>query len=398
MAQSPVDSGIHEYLAQDRVIWGMPAAQAVVDECTRRGAQRVMIVASRSLNQGTDVVARIREALGEGHVGTFDGCREHTPRDTVIAAADAAREWRPDLIVTIGGGTAIDTVKVMQVALAHGVTRAADLHPFRMGAAPEESRPSATAEPMHCRQIVVSTTLGAAEFSDFAGCTDTERGIKDGFHGRTIGAAAVILDPAITRHTPATLWLSTGIRGIDHAVEAICSSVRSPLIEATCLQALRLFAQGLPRTLSDPQDLQARLQCQQAAWLAGLAILRVPFGASHGIGHSLGAVTGMAHGYTSCVMLPHVMRFNLDVTRERQAMIAQALAGGTPSADPAEAAELVARLVQALGLPGRLSECGVDPADHPRIAAGALNNLWVRSNPRPITEASQVQALLQAAQ
>ncbi len=387
-------SGVHEYLAQDRVIWGVPAAQAVLTECERRAARRVLIIASRTLNRQTEAVEQVRQALGSRHAATFDDCVEHTPRASVIAAADLARDTNPDLVVTIGGGTAIDTAKVMQIAVAHRLTRPEQLGEWHLRSNQDGSRHVPPVEPAPFRQIVVPTTLGAAEFSDFGGCTDPVRGVKDGYMGRTIGAASVILDPAITRHTPPWLWLSTGVRGLDHAVEGICSIQYSPLIEATCLQALRLFAKALPRSRADPDDLAARLQCQQAAWLAGLGILRVPYGASHGIGHSLGAVTGMSHGYTSCIMLPHVMRFNRLRTADRQHQIATVLGGDTAG----DAADRMAELIESLGMPTRLRDCQVAVSQHQRIAQGAMENLWLKTNPEPITRVEQVMDLLQAAQ
>ncbi len=387
-----IASGVHEFLAQDRVVWGTPAAQAVVAEADRRAAQRVFIVTSRTLNRNTDAIERIRNALGTRAVGVFDECVEHTPRDSVIAAAQAARSARPDLIVTVGGGTAIDTVKVMLIALAHDLTAPAQLSDFHLRLNPDGARHVPVIKTPPFRQVVVSTTLGGAEFSDLGGCTDPIRKVKDAYMGREIGAAAVILDPEITRHTPAWLWLSTAVRGIDHAVEGICSVQASPFIEATSLHALRLFAQALPRSKADPSDLEARLACLQAAWLAALGILRVPYGASHGIGHSLGAVTGMSHGYTSCVMLPHVMRWNAPVAGARQTEIAAAL--GRPD-DAAPAA--VAALIAALGMPTRLRDLKVDRSEFERIAAGALENMWVRSNPRRIEGAQDIVALLDAA-
>ena len=387
-----MQAGSHEFLAQDRVIWGRPAAQAVLEEADRRGAKRVFVVTSRTLNRSTDAVARIVEALGARHVGTFDECVEHTPRPSVIAAADAARAAAPDLVLTVGGGTAIDTVKVMLVALAHDVRTPEGLDAWRLKVNPDGTRHAPAIAPPPFRQVVVSTTLGAAEYSDFGGCTDPVRRVKDGYAGRYVGAAAVILDPAITMHTPSWLWLSTAVRSIDHAVESLCSIAPSPLVDATSLQALHLFAGALPATHRDPADQDARLRCLQAAWLAGFGILRVPYGASHGIGHSLGAVTGMPHGYTSCVMLPHVMRWNLERTADRQARIAHAL-----GASDGDAAAAVARLIGSLGLPTRLRDLGVDRASFGDVARGALENLWVRTNPRPIGGEQDVLALLDAA-
>ena len=387
-----MQSGSHEFLAQDRVIWGKPAAQAVVEEADRRKAARVFIVTSRTLNRTTDAVAAIVRALGDRHVGTFDECVEHTPRASVIAAAEAARAVNPDLVVTVGGGTAIDTSKVMLIALTHNVRTVEGLSDWHMRVNPDGTRVLPPVQTPACRQIVVSTTLGAAEFSDLGGCTDPVRKTKDAYTGKFIGAASVILDPAITVHTPDWLWLSTAVRGIDHAVEGLCSVAPSPLIDATSLQALHLFGQGLPVLQKQRDDMQARLMCLQAAWMAGFGIMRVPYGASHGIGHSLGAVTGISHGYTSCIMLPHVMRFNLERTQAQQARIAQAM-----GATDGDAAGAVARLIASLGMPTRLRDQGVTPEQFEAIAAGAIHNMWVRSNPRPIEGKAGVVKLLEAA-
>ncbi len=385
-----MNPGMHEFLAQDRVIWGKPATQAVLEETERRGAKRVFIVTSRTLNTRTDVIERLREALGERYAATFDACIEHTPRASVIAAAEAARAARPDLVLTVGGGTAIDTVKVMLIALAHGVTRPEDLEAHHTRAPGARRVPGPRPPPF--RQIVVSTTLSAAEYSDLGGCTDPIRKVKDAYVGREIGAASVILDPEVTTHTPEWLWLSTALRAIDHAVEGICSVQHSPLIEACGLHALRLFAKSLQRTREAPHDLAARLDCLHAAWMSGLGVMRVPYGASHGIGHSLGAVTGMSHGYTSCIMLTHVMRWNLEATREAQARIAAAMGRADGDASAA-VAELVARL----GLPARLRDLKVERAQLAQIAAGAMENMWVRTNPRPIRGEADLMALLEAA-
>ena len=387
-----MNQGLHEFLAQDRVIWGKPASEAVVEEAERRGAKRVFIVTSKTLNRQTDAVQRIRDVLGDRHAGTFDDCVEHTPRESVIAAADAARAAAPDMVLTFGGGTAIDTVKVMLIALAHDVTRPEQLGEYHLRLNADGSLHTPAIKPPAYRQVVLSTTLSAAEFSDFGGCTDTERKVKDGFGGKYCGAAAVILDPAVTIHTPEWLWLSTAIRAIDHAVEGICSIQPSPLVEAMSLHALNLFGRSLASTRGNITDMQARLECLQGAWLSGIGIRRVPFGASHGIGHSLGAVTGMSHGYTSCVMLPHVMRWNFDATREAQARIAQAM--GRSDGDAPRA---VADLVAGLGLPTRLRDAGVRQDQFEAISRGAARNMWVKSNPRPIAGADDVMTLLEAA-
>ncbi len=373
--------GSYNYLPLERVIFGRPAAQAAREEVEHIGAKRAFLVASRTLATETTVVRTIADALGNRYAGLFDGCVAHTPWPSVIEAAGAVRAAQPDLILTVGGGTAIDTVKIVQLCLAHGVTRAEDLEQLT-------STKLKQVKPSPVRQVAVPTTLSGAEFSNLAGGTDPRSRVKHSFTGPDIGSRAVILDPAVTLHTPEWLWLSTGIRGVDHAVEALCSTEANAYCDGLALHALRLFAQALPRTRREPADLAARLACQQAAWLAACTIARVPYGASHGIGHALGAAGGVAHGHTSCVLLPHVLRYNEPVTREKQKPIAAAL--GRPDRPAADA---VAELIAELGQPATLRAVNVKRDQLPEIARNALQNHWVRRNPRPLSLESVMQIL-----
>lgn len=384
--------GSFAYLPLERVVFGQPAAEAAAAEAARIGASRVFIVASKTLSRKTTVVREIASALGARHAGLFDECVAHTPWPSVVAAADAARAAKPDLILTIGGGTPIDTVKILQICLAHGVTRPEELDALHASLRPDGSRFVPEIRPSPVRQVVVPTTLSGAEFSNLGGGTDPHTRLKHSFTGADIGARSVILDPALTLHTPGWLWLSTGVRGIDHAVEALCSVDAHPYCDGLALHALRLFAEGLPRTKAEPADLASRLLCQQASWLAASTIARVNYGASHGIGHALGAAADVPHGHTSCVMLPHVLRYNEPATGEQQQRIAQGL--GRPGV---AAADAVADLVAALGQPGSLRSVGVKREQLPAIAEASMKNLWVRTNPRPLRSSADVMKLLEAA-
>ena len=385
-------TGVFNFLEQDRVHFGSPAADALHTEATLRGAQRIFVVTSRSLNRKTDAVAQALAKIAPQVVGLFDECVEHTPRETVIAVAQAVRAARADLIVSIGGGTVIDTVKVALVALAQGLDRIEQLDDWHMRVAPDGSRVVPQPGPPPCRQIAVPTTLSGAEFSDLGGATDTRFGTKQGYTGAFIGAAAVILDPRITVHTPDRLWLSTGIRAVDHAVEALCSVNAQPLIDATSVRALALLGRSLSRYVSTPGDLEARLDGQMGAWLAATSIRRTEYGASHGLGHALGADAGVPHGITSCVLLPTVMRYNAAACPAQMAEIAAALGDpGRPAAD------LVEALIASLGLPTRISQLGIDRSRLAVIAQKGMANPWVHSNPQPIRDAAQLEHLLQQA-
>jgi alcohol dehydrogenase class IV len=383
-----VKAGSYAYLPLERVVFGLPAADAMLDETARIGAARVFIVASKSLARKTPVIRGIAEALGARCAGLFDGCVQHSPRASVIAAAQAVRAAAPDLILTVGGGTAIDTVKVLQICLAHGVVTAEGLDGLHVSIGADGKRHVPEVKPSPVRQVVVPTTLSGAEFSNLAGITDERIRQKHSFIGPNVGARSVILDPAITQHTPEWLWLSTAVRGVDHAVETICSIDAHPYCDGQALHALRLFVQALPR----PDDLAARLNCQHASWLAASSIARVNYGASHGIGHALGAFADVPHGHTSCVLLPHVMRYNARATADKQRLIAEAL--GRPNAPAADA---VAELIASLKQPTTLRAVGVKREQLPKIAAAAMFNQWVRTNPQPIRSPDDVMQILEAA-
>lgn len=384
--------GLFQFLAQERVGWGTPAPDAIAREMAALGAGRALIVASTTLATKTDLISVIEAGLGDGVAGLFTGCREHTPVDTVIDCAAAIRRSGADVVVTVGGGTPIDTVKAALLCLAEDVHNAEALKAYRVTVADDGARTVPAVGPSPVRQIAVPTTLSGAEFSNIAGVTDPDRGIKDAYIARDSAPAAVILDPAATVHTPDWLWLSTGVRAVDHAVETLCSRSAQPLPDATAIHALKIFAEALPRTKEEPDDLTARRDCQIAVWLAGFGLGRVEYGASHGIGHQLGAVGGVPHGHTSCVMLPSVLRWNAPVNAGRQALVSEALGRAGEAA-----ADVVADLVARLGQPGSLRAVGITEGQLDTIAEGSLGNMMVRSNPRPINDAGQVREILDMA-
>lgn len=381
-----------ELLRLDRTHIATPLSDAVLDEADRRGARRVAIVASGTLSRSTSVIDDLEAALGPRSVGRFDSVAAHAPRSSVFAVVDLLRATDADLVVTVGGGSPLDTVKTALVALAEGLTEPDQLEAFAITTGPDGERITPPVGSPPLRQIAAPTTLTGADFSDLAGCVDEATHRKQLFSGAEIGPAAIILDPAITVHTPMELWLSSGIRALDHAVETLCSSAPEPLADAGALHAIRLLARGLPATKADPDDLDARLECQQAVGLACAGLNRVPYGASHGLGHQLGAVFGMSHGHTSCVMMPHVMAHNLPATREAQRLIAEAM--GRPDVPTSVA---VGELVARLGLPTRLRDAGATRELLPTIAEGSITHPWITGNAVPITSSDDLLGLLERA-
>ena len=177
--------------------------------------------------------------------------------------------------------------------------------------------------------IAVPTTLSAAEFSTSAGVTDVARHKKQRFNHPLIVPRSVVLDPVATLDTPQELFLSSGMRAMDHAVERWLSIAPTPYADAVSLQAMGMLAHALPAIRKHPEDLQARLEAQMAAWLSTLGeAARTSVGASHGLGYILGAVRGVPHGVTSCITLPAVLAWNEPVNAERQKLVSAKL--GSP--------------------------------------------------------------------
>jgi maleylacetate reductase len=385
--------GIHRYPPMERVIYGIPLDEALSQEIERIGAKAVYVLASGTLARQTDVIDRVRSVLGNKLAGVCARIGAHTPRTDVVAAANAAREARADALLTVGGGSVTDAAKMVGLCLGNDVSEPAQLDAFRANIHPDGRTERPSVEPPGVRSIAVPTTLSAGEFTWFAGCTDTARQVKESYGHALMMPRSVILDPATTVHTPEWLFLSTGIRAVDHAVEDICSINPQPLSDGTSIHALRLLGRGLRAVKADASDLRARLDCQLGAWMSIMGSQNgVTKGASHGIGHVLGGTAGVPHGYTSCVMLPPVLRYNEAVNAERQAWVSEALGRAGQAAGDA-----VAELVEQLGLPGRLRDVGVKPEQLDRIAEESMHDRWVHTNPRKIAGPADVRALLDAA-
>jgi maleylacetate reductase len=388
-----MQNGVYRYPDMDRVIYGKPFADVLGAEVDRLEARAVFVLASGSLARDTDVVDRIRGVLGNRCAGVNSRIGAHTPRTDVVAAANAAREAGADLILTIGGGSVTDAAKMVGLCLGNNVTEPGGLDALRAVTQPDGSVRRPSVEPPGARFIAIPTTLSAGEFTAFAGCTDTARHVKESFAHLLLAPRTVVLDPNVTVHTPEWLWLSTGIRAVDHAVEDLCAANSQPMSDGASLHALRLLGRGLRAAKADASDVAARLDCQVGAWMSMVGSQTgVSKGASHGIGHVLGGTANVPHGYTSCVMLPHVLRFNVSVNAERQTLVSEAL--GRPSV---AAADAVAELIADLGLPGRLRDVGVKPEQLEEIAEHSMHDRWIHTNPRKIDGAPVVRQLLDAA-
>jgi alcohol dehydrogenase class IV len=387
-----IKPGTYEYFKQERVIFGKPMADALAEALPRHGATRIFAISTRTLARKTDVVANLKRVLGNRFAGLFDDVESHVPRHVAVRAAAMAREARPDLIISIGGGSAIDTGKAVLLCLAENVTATRELDAFRVRTDDAGKTVVPAIKPSPIRQIVIPTTLSGGEFSHTTGSTDTERHIKDIYIQADLAAPAVILDPAITVHTPEWVWLSSGMRAVDHAVGSLVSKSAHPFTSATTAEGLAMLARSLRAVRQRPNDLEIRLESQVGVWLASTGMMRMQYGASHGLSWHLSAVADVPHGHCSCVLMPSVLRYSKSHNGEQQKRVSEIL--GRPDMDAADA---VLELIADLGLPHRLRDVGIKPEHLDIIARDAMHNLLVRNNPRPIDTPAQAREILDMA-
>jgi maleylacetate reductase len=381
--------GVHNFPAIDRVIYGKAASEALNEEAERLNAKRVFLLASRTLNTKTDEIEKIRRTLGDKHVATFDGIAQHTTRKQAAEVAHQAKDAGADLIVAVGGGSAIDLAKIVIMAMEHDISDEAGFDPFPMG-------PGVNLSPFHSpavRQIAVPSTLNGGEYNAAALVTDERHKLKQIFFHPQMMPLAIILDPALTLQTPSNLWMGSGTRSMDHGIEALCSPAGTPLADEVVLAGIRILREGMLQTLQQPDDLEARRLSQYGSWLAAYGLqARVPMGASHGIGHVLGGTFDVPHYYCTPVIMPSLLRYNKPFTEDAQKRLATAL--GAPGI---EAADAFAEFTKKLGLPGRLADVGIGEDKFDRISKIAINHRFVQANPRPFKNEADIIDLLRMA-
>lgn len=384
-----VGAGEFTVQAHERIVFGRPAGDAVVAEARRWGSRRVFVVSNRSLARLPDgPLQRLVHALGPLHAGTFAEMSQHSRREDVVAAADAARDAGADLLVAVGGGSVIDGTKVALLCLWRGIASVQQLAQVADG--PQD----AAGLPGHAlRAVAVPTTYSAAEFTATAAVNDEATRTKHVLSHRLFAPRAVVLDPDATCATPLRLLLATGMRAVDHAVESWCSPAAHAATEVLSAHGLRLLARALPTIARDPQDRAARLEGQLGMWQSVTPVAAgAGVGASHGIGYVLGGTYGVPHGETSCVLLPAVLRWNAESNGPRQRELA--LAMGAPGGDlPA----FIDDLLTQLALPRSLRAVGIRREDLDDIARRAIDYPAVAANPRPVGGAADVRRILELA-
>lgn len=354
------------------IIFGAGALEKIADAVTQLGGTRALLLTTRSQRTNGNV-ARLEKLLGEKLVGMSDTTQQHVPQANVDAVAALAQEKKADILIALGGGSAIGVAK----ATAHALQSPISALPI----------------------LAIPTTYAGSEMTPFFGVTREQNGVtkKETTTNTRVIPRLVVYDPLLTLDVPAELTASTGINAFAHCVEAVYSITRNPLSTAAALEGARLIFDALPKCFENGQDVDARTEMLQGAYLAGVSLGNVTMALHHGVCHVLGGTANVPHGIANAIVLPHAMRFNADACAPELARIADAVGVEHDYADvmTLQGVELVRELVTRLKLPTRLRDAGVSEEDLPKLAGILFQNKNVQNNPKKILDVVVMERFLQ---
>ena len=400
MTQQNILQGDFTPTVPTRIVFGNEKIDSLRDEVKKLGGKRGWVLSGRTVAEKTDSVRRINEGLGDLSAGVYSGLIQRAPLSTAIEAANMAVANGVDTLVGVGGSTISDAARMIAVLMAEGITTVDQLR--QLGEDQDmvlEPNLDGKSLPL---QVSIPTTLSAGEFNMGGGnVLDDQAGHKIRVRHPRLYADLIMLDPVMTEGTPDWLWLSTGVKALDHCIERLYSTGNQPAIDAPVLAAAEMLFTYLPKSRESDGDPEARLQCLVAAWMSMMGAPNFSMGLSHAIGHIIGVHYSVGHGYTSCVTQPYVMEFNRPVSAAKQALLARSAGLDTRGMSDEAAAEAAARAVDdfimGMGMPHRLRELEIPEEDLPKIAELVLTDGGTRSNPIYITSAEQVMGVLTAA-
>ena len=391
------DHGLHyryHPLPQD-IICATTAIDALPARLEALGARRALITCGPTILRACDVVPRVQEALGSRAVGVYAGVAPHAPIATVEEGVAMAKEVQPDVFISVGGGSTHDTTKAMATLLAEG----GDLRDYAIRFEPPDRVIVPPTPAPKLPILCVPTTMGCAEFSrGGGGITDHHLGRKLSIAGEGVTPRTVFIDGQALATTPWKILVSTAIGQLRIAIETVYATGHNPIGDGLALHAIRLLFQHLPQCHDGALD--TLLTLKTACVMASLASFG-GLGLNTATCHHVGGLYNVPHGEANAILLPHTMRYNLDACADRQRLIAEAIGVATPGMSDTEAglaaAAAVDGLCRALALPRTLREVDVPEEGLAAIAAATLHDRSLSTNPKPITDAGPIMAVLQAA-
>lgn len=376
------------YLGPTRIMFGPGTSKDVGVEMGSLGCKKAFLLTDKNLLKA-GLLEDILKALGNKCVGVFSDIPQDTGLDVIDRAATIAKEKGADIVVSVGGGSVMDTAKCVCIVLTEGGS-IADFNGIQM------------LTRLQTPHIAVPTTSGTGcEVTWVAVVMDKKKGQKR-LVVETFNAPRIaLLDPKLTVKLPPLLTASTGMDAMTHAVECMTSMQREPIADGLAMHAIRLLYKYLPTCVENGSDLVARGQVQIAATIAGWAFGNTMVGIVHAMAHSIGAVAHVPHGIANGILLPHCMQFNFDDAVEQYAMVAEAFGirpKGMGDREAAQAAiEEMKSFTKRIRHPQKFSEVTVTQDDLVKAATMSMYDGAIVTNPRYVGDSAEVLALYKKA-
>ena len=369
------------YFGPTKIIFGVDSSKDVEIEMSSLGGTKAVVVTDQGIIKA-GLIDHIVKALGSKCVGVFSDIPQDTGVEVVDAGAAFAKKNGADIVVSVGGGSVIDTAKGMCMLLTEGGACGTSM----------VSNCCPGPRPPH---VVIPTTAGTgSEVTNVAVIMDKEMGQKRLIVENFNVPRLAILDPKMTAKLPKLLTAGTGMDAMTHAVESLHALPHEPITDALGLHAIRLLYKYLPVCVENGTDLVARGQVQIAATMAGWAFGIAGVGNVHALAHSIGAVAHVPHGFANGILLADCMEFNLESCPEAYALVAEAFGvreKGMDDMDAAKAAITAMRdFTKKIGHPQRLSEFKVKEDDIVKAAELSLGDGAIINNPRLVLDASEM--------
>ncbi len=366
-----------QYASPIEFVFGAGRSAEAAERLRSRGLSRALVVTDAGL-EATGLVDRIEAQLREGgvEVARFADVKSNPTVDNVDAGAAALTDFGAHAVIGLGGGSPIDTAKIIAAAAANGCSA----HDFMTG--------DRKIEVPGVPQIAIPTTAGSgAESAKVSVLVDHATGEKKGVFGPGTAPWITILDPELMVGMPPWLTAATGMDALSHALEAYLGLAANPFSDALAEQSMRLVAEHLEAAVADGSNLAARSGLTIASALGGLAKEQSGLGILHAVAMPVGYLYDLHHGYLCAALMPATLDFNRSAVLAKTAWVARSF-GVDEAGDEAAAAragDTVRALNERIGMGQRLADAGVKADDHDRIVADAMQSYLLKNNPIPGT-------------
>ena len=379
----------YQFQTPTKIISGIGSTAEIIKELNDLHAKKVLLITDPGLVQAgiaQQVVEMLKQAAVE--VEIFDAVEPDPSIQVATKAAEMAKNVKANVLIALGGGSAIDTAKSAALLVTNG------------GYLKDYAGVNKVVKPI-LPLIAVPTTAGTgSEVTIFAVMSDPEKQEKFTISSALIAPAVAVLDPLLTLKLPPSVTAFTGMDALTHAIEAFTSSIAQPPTDALALSAIKLVLKHLPVAVGRGDNIKARDGMLQASLLAGIAFNNAFLGLAHAIASPLGGHFHVPHGLANAVMLPYVMEYNLPTAVRRYAEIGCALGlqavGDTPRAVAEKTVAAITQLARDINIPEKLSNIGAKEELLPLVARDALKSIQLKFNVRNASE-KEILALLQKA-